>query len=383
MADAVPDFQGCLIVTDYVSIWKLDGITGQRYAAYTWDGTSTGVEGALAVHTAGNFFAILYNWDDESYSVIGIDPATGAQKFSVPLEGSASDPIIAGDGYAYVLYSPFREGDDYIMRRQLMLLRVDSNGAYAKTEIKNWASAQGINYAVCASANIITNADQGILLTWSATTNCLVPMLQGGYRPLALQPSDAEEPMWEYGTAIVTGGSGSLRSGPTVPGQDGNVVPVLQAQDGSFVGTVLVWDGNADTPYMVAFDASGNVRWIVPGYGPKIATADGGVIAQAWVPDPYYQFAGPAVTFDQSGNATGQMNLPTYSWLGNAYQVGSVDQVVAAMAPYFALSFWAFEGGNASGNGTAVSNPQYPPLPTCTSSPGCIGPKEGIYNALD
>jgi hypothetical protein len=134
---------------------------------------------------------------------------------------------------------------------------------------------------------------------------------------------------------------------------------------------------------MVAFDASGNVRWIVPGYGPKIATADGGVIAQAWVPDTYYQFAGPAVTFDQSGNATGQMNLPTYSWLGNAYQVGSVDQVVAAMAPYFALSFWAFEGGNASGNGTAVSNPQYPPLPTCTSSPGCIGPKEGIYNALD
>jgi hypothetical protein len=121
--------------------------------------------------------------------------------------------------------------------------------------------------------------------------------------------------------ATVTGSSVSLTSGPTVPSQDGNnVVPVLQAQDGSYVGTVRV--GDDETPYLVAFDASGSVRWSVPGYGPKIATADGGVIAQAWDPGAN-DFTGSSVTFDQNGNATGQMaSLPTYSWLGNAYQVG-------------------------------------------------------------
>ncbi len=349
MAEAVPDFQGGLIVTDYVSIWKLDGITGQRYAAYTPVGT-LGIWGPLAVHTDGTVFAILYNSDDFSYSVIGVDPTTGAQKFSVPLVGRSDSLMIAGDGYAYMVDSSGeRVGDQN--RTHLMLLRVDSNGAYAETEIKNWtASAPWWQYETCVSANIITNADQGILLTWAATTNCWIPTLQPGGPAKGIQPSGALlAPTPEYGVATVTGSSVSLASGPTVPGQNSNVVPVLQAQDGSFVGTAQV-EGD-ETPYMVAFDATGSVRWSVAGYGPKIATADGGVIAQAYDPSTE-DFTGPAVTFDQNGNATEQTNLPTYSWLGNAYQVGSVDQV-AAMAPYFALSFWPFEGGNASGNGSA------------------------------
>ena len=37
---------------------------------------------------------------------------------------------------------------------------------------------------------------------------------------------------------------------------------VLQAQDGSFIGTADV--GDDFTPYIVNFDASGNVRWSVP-----------------------------------------------------------------------------------------------------------------------
>src|ERR1700761_9344806 len=87
--------------------------------------------------------------------------------------------------------------------------------------------------------------------------------------------------------------------------------PVLRAQDGSFVGTMSTSiDGNVYN-YMVGFDASGNIRWSVPNESPVIATADGGVIAQS------------GVTY-ANGNATGVMgNQPTYSWLGNAYRVGS------------------------------------------------------------
>jgi hypothetical protein len=155
--------------------------------------------------------------------------------------------------------------------------------------------------------------------------------------------------------AITTGTSVSLISAPEVPGQGDHVVPVLQAQDGSFVGTA--WTGEfGEVPYMLAFDATGSVRWMLPGYGPKIATADGGVIAQAYDPATY-DFTGAALTFDQSGSVTGQMDLPTYSWVWNAYQVGSVDQVVA-MLPFFATTFWALQGGNMSYTPTAAQ-----PLP--------------------
>jgi hypothetical protein len=109
-------------------------------------------------------------------------------------------------------------------------------------------------------------------------------------------------------------------------------------------------------PYMVAFDEFGTVRWIVPGYQPQIATADGGVIAQAY--DPVTEdFTGSIVTFDQNGNVTGQMaSPPTYSWVWNAYQVGSVDQVVA-MLPFFATTFWAFQEG--------ICHTLRPPLSHC------------------
>ncbi len=129
-----------------------------------------------------------------------------------------------------------------------------------------------------------------------------------------------------------TDASASIGGAPQVPG-GGQVVPVLQAQDGSFVGT----DDNGD---MVSFDAGGNTRWIVPNDTPQIATADGGVIGQS------------GITYDQNGNATGMMNLLTYSWLGYAYQ-GDPAQVWMNM-PDFGLSFGAFSGGSLSPNGAAT-----------------------------
>jgi hypothetical protein len=140
--------------------------------------------------------------------------------------------------------------------------------------------------------------------------------------------------------AVTTGASASPINGPGAPGQTTSIAPALQAQDGSFVGTV--WVGDWDDTYMVAFDASGNVRWSVPNDQPQLATADGGVIGQS------------GITYDQNGNATGMIaNLPTQSWRGNAYQVGSVDQIVAALSNA-ATSLWAHLGGSPSGNGTAA-----------------------------
>jgi len=72
-----------------------------------------------------------------------------------------------------------------------------------------------------------------------------------------------------------------------------------------------------------------------------IATADGGVIGYS------------GITYDQNGIATGMVETPIYSWKGNAYEVGSVDQVFMPWLD-FALSFGAFGGGNPSGNGTYV-----------------------------
>ena len=76
----------------------------------------------------------------------------------------------------------------------------------------------------------------------------------------------------------------------------------------------------------------------MPNETPQIATADGGVIGQS------------GITYDQSGNATGQVGLFTQSWTMNEYADGPLTQVLAN--PYlFALSM--VEGADSAGNGTA------------------------------
>jgi hypothetical protein len=335
----LPDFQGGLVVlnvdpnTNVSSIYKLDGITGQPYPAYTPspdpDGTSPRL-GPVAIHPDGTIFAVQSPGGYAAPgSVIGIDPATGTSKFTVPLETTGSDRlfgfevsgmIIAGDGYAYVPYQ-YAVCDDFISQDfHLGLLRVDSGGAYNNISVFDWSLPVGINPCEIpqfSEIGLITNADQGTVLTWET---------------------------WENGSnqeymAVTTGASASLVSAPQAPG-GGQVVPVLQAQDGSFVGTAQ--DPNTGNNYMVAFDASGNVRWIVPNETPQIATADGGVIGQS------------GITYDQNGNATGQIGLSTQTWTGNMYQeAGSLEAMAVPSVFEAGASFWPTVGGNPSGNGTA------------------------------
>ena len=138
----------------------------------------------------------------------------------------------------------------------------------------------------------------------------------------------------------------------------------MQSQDGSFVG--ITPDG------MVAFDTTGGVRWTANDY-PIMATADGGVIGQS------------GIIYDQNGSATGQIpNMPTYSWLGYAYQTGSVDQVVRL--PLFAAQgFWSFLGGSSSPNNSADDAQRFPPLASCTDKGGTcqgpLGPRDLLWNA--
>ena len=131
-----------------------------------------------------------------------------------------------------------------------------------------------------------------------------------------------------------------------LPSQATPIYPVLQAQDGSFVGAVGAGPspGTVTQYNMVGFNSSGNVSWNVPNDWPQIATADGGVIGTS------------GITYDNQGRATGQLALmATQSWLGNAYQddPGQAQQV-ASMPPAYASSYAAVDGGSPSPNGSYV-----------------------------
>ena len=78
------------------------------------------------------------------------------------------------------------------------------------------------------------------------------------------------EPATFYLGLVSGGGYSTTSAGAQVGGQASEIVPVLQAQDGSFVGTVT---DNQSNQYMVAFDSGGGVRWTVPNESPQIATA--------------------------------------------------------------------------------------------------------------
>jgi hypothetical protein len=188
---------------------------------------------------------------------------------------------------------------------------------------------------------MISNADQGVLIAWTTYG----------------------------GTYLATASaSGSFVFQPQLPNGE-SIKPVLQAQDGSFVG--VLWDSSTNNLDMVAFDAGGATRWIVPNEQPQIATADGGVIGQS------------GITYDQNGNATGMMNLLTYSWLGYAYQ--SDPAQVRALPLYAASGFWWLLSANNSGNNAGYSGQDWPPLTSCTDKNGTcqgpLGPRDLLGNA--
>ena len=324
----ISDFQGGLVVVNEhwpgYSIAKLDGITGQQVSVYS-DGTSnltSNVEfNPVVVHPDGTIFALSENSAGQS-SVIGIDPTTGASKFSVTVQdqghifGSYPGLFIAGDGWAYVPYAY----KDASWIDHIKVLRVDTSGANSTIGITDVPGSSSND----AGVHAITNADQGILLTWEIC-------------PIISPPTCTT-----YGMATVNSTSVTMLPTPTLPGQLEAIIPVLQAQDGSFIGTAQLQFGDWYGDYIIAFDTTGTVRWTVPNDDPQITAVDGGIIGQS------------GIKYDQNGRATGMTSFLTQSWVGNEYSL--LEGISAITAPPIfreGSSFWSEAGGNPSRNGTA------------------------------
>ena len=373
---AIPDFQSGLVLTTTQSISKLDGTTGQANPSFQLDPSTGSISSyQVLVHPDGTVFAVETGYDSNgavnAIWVIGVDPTKGTQKFAVQLDNSTrtnglsvlcplsaipnltdtyansappqvlTAPFIAGDGYFYIAYQYSVEncamnglaGTDSL-NAHLTLLRVGSDGSSSKTDVQHWQStysAQYVGYSLVVtesgigipvvSAWTITNADAGALVSWAASNTCT----QFQCLPLTA---------FTYGLATVSGGNLTSSTPVNLPGQ-GALIPMLQAQDGSFIGIASTIAGQQ----MVDFDAAGNLKWTVPGYyWPQITTSDGGVIATS--------YTGSTITFDQSGSATGQLaTFPVQSWSGSQYPFISTTQVVGQ--PYdFATSYAAEQGGN-------------------------------------
>jgi N-acetylneuraminic acid mutarotase len=302
-----------------------------------------------------------------------IDPLTGQSKASIGAGPAPTQPgscligdcpngggyvtfggfgnlIVAGDGYAYVPYSyvsvswppvcvpqppvvtaygtfpqPCRQeppcttvsgtqydsaftGTDY-----LNLLRIDTSGNASSITLGSWSTSGDCyagTYAAPTNANVITNADQGTLVTWQLDTGT--------------QGSAGQSKQTTYYIATTSGTS--LASQNTTPSL---LTPVLQAQDGTFFGT--------SSQGMVRFDQSGNIKWNV-GDSPKIATADNGVIGIS------------GTTYDSGGSATGQTANPNDAWTGNSYQLGSVDKTFSVPPDRTVPPYWSSTGANQSVN---------------------------------
>ena len=148
----------------------------------------------------------------------------------------------------------------------------------------------------------------------------------------------------QYGMAIMTGTSVSIVNAPSVPGQtafsgdNSPVFPVLQAEDGSFIGSYQT--------NMVAFDQAGNVRWMVPNEYPLIATPGGGTIGQS------------GISYDPNGSATGQSGNPSGvpAWDGQIYDAGASAVQLSNSWVSFAAGFWSVDAGNPSGNEASIAN---------------------------
>ncbi len=263
------------------------------------------------------------------------------------MTGFLSNFIVAGDGNAYVAFAYNEFNACTIVKAHLRLLQLSSSGA---SNVLTMLDAAPLIYppdATQLQLGLITNADTGVVLTWG----------------LVFVAGESTYPT-QYGMAITTGTSVSIVNGPILPGQPDqggtiSVIPILQAQDGSFVGSA--WNLNYNQQYsMVAFDQGGNVLWMVPNEQPLIATADGGVIGQS------------GIIYDQNGAATGQAENPSavISWSAEWYQLASGGVASVALPlinePFFddlsSASVWGFGGGNPSHNQAAFLECCYPSL---------------------
>ena len=350
----LPDFQGGLVIHTWddslnaYAIKRFDGLTGQLAFQYVVNANDR--SGSTAVHTDGTVFVVMDSGSgsNQATAVVGIDPATGTEKFRVTQTGSSgADMIIAGDGYAYLPYTTGATATSV----QVKLLRVSSGGAY--TDIDIATSNGGVSFPVSYRSYpaLISNGDDGVLLSWAS-----------------YPPGTVSTGIPHLTKVSSTGVSDAI--GPDIPGRaDYSVIPLIQRQDGTFVGTIFAGPHQSDlfdwVPHMVAFDANGTVLWDVPNEQPMIATADSGVIG--WRGTIYDQNGIPTgvsalkdyMTFDIDGNLLAKEAV-VQSWTLNAYVGGAAAQRLQFTPNIAAFTYAAFIQGGPSHSGAHTSSHSRP-----------------------
>jgi IPT/TIG domain len=377
----LPDFQGGLEMVSGTAINRLDGMTGISSLVYNLVNPSpSGLPPSTVVGTDGTVFTIDASTVAGANSyVVGTNPSTG-NNFNITLENSTStyasnlvyvpgppfctlsplpqggglqpgnqtvpplvgNLIVAGDGYAYVPYlyytsegggtSAYGPGSCYypdssndLTTWHLRLMRVGTAGDSYEITLGDYNSSQSGNNTVTvyiSGLNIITNADQGVLASWELDTTV------------------GDNPTTTTFNLATTQGTNVSQSTMSIPGQAAPVQPILQRQDGNFIGTVGIGPqpGQVTQTNMIGFTPSGGTLFNVPNDTPQIATADNGVIGTS------------GTTYDQNGNVNGFVpNMPVLSWPSFAYQMAPINQI-SFMAPQVALSFWGLIDGNPSGD---------------------------------
>ena len=227
----------------------------------------------------------------------------------------------------------------------LRLLRVETTGDSYEIPLGDWQSYEANNNfqsVYVSNVSLITNADQGVLASYEVDTY-----------PNTGSMTSAFYLATTSGPSIASNSQVAM-----VPEQATPVQPMLQRQDGSFVGVVSSSVGN----FMVAFTPSGGTLFTVPNDTPQIATSDNGVIGAS------------GTTYDQNGNITGQTVTltpnPSQSsggqwpgWManltGSSYSAASGVAMALASAPItYATNFASLPGGNSSTQGTAIQQVQ-------------------------
>jgi hypothetical protein len=260
---------------------------------------------------------------------------------------------------------------------KLHILRVGTDGSSSDMVLNQWTYGQSTVHSASPNGNngsnlitttqtqsgppvgfngpsMITNSGTGAVFSWQLDKDGYCALSVDSANPLLGLPPQCMATVYggkenHLATTSGTSVASDVIWTPPLPSFYPEVNPALQLQDGSFVGIA----GFA----MLNFTASGSVRWSIPYDSPAIATVDGGLIGTS------------DVTYDQNGNATGQVvvlptfgnvfgqssGLPTYSWTGKAYEVafGSVDEVFSLPFNPAAPLFWSFSGANPSENGTS------------------------------
>jgi hypothetical protein len=358
-----------------------------------------------------------------------IDPASGQSLASVTLDSSTingqthapniGQMIVAGDGNAYVPYDYFEltssgnvnglvAGTTHRVTHS-MALRASPDGSYAKVELRAWtldttcvpwkppdatnSDGSPIKFtdqdgAQCTSSStnpevinssVITNADAGAaVFTTTVQTRCTTEFFaKFQYSPPLNLNTGCGDTKTHTEVAYVAQDSvtSNVQDVVVLPNDDGRLqafVPILQREDGSYIGTDTVPDSTWAGSSLIAvagssmlwkqtvgpaFDPTSNAT-TAPFLTPLYATADAGAIVRSKQvgncqgTPPRCQTVGSTLyTVDQSGNVTGQdLDLRAIlSWSGKSYSTLLSDVVSYAPAPVtLASSFWPHFNANPS-----------------------------------